>query len=75
MEKANSHQISVQVEEQEKLEIPLTPEEREKLVNSLQTPQGGWTKKDLEKIGVGWPPLKGWKAAFIKYGKNWETKL
>lgn len=74
-EKATCHKIYFQVEEKEKLEIPTTPEAREKLVNSLQTPQGGWTKKDLEKIGVDWPPMKGWKTAFIKYGQNWKNSL
>jgi hypothetical protein len=27
--------------------------------------RGGWTKEQLELLGVGWPPMKGWKAAAI----------
>ena len=27
---------------------------------SLKTENGGWLKKDLESLGVSWPPQKGW---------------
>ena len=30
-------------------------------IEQFQTPGGGWTKKQLEAIGVKWPPAKGWK--------------
>ena len=73
--KVNPDQIPSQLEKQKKLELPITPEAREKLVNSLQTSKGGWTRKDLEIIGVDWPPPSGWKAAFIKYGENWKNFL
>ncbi len=31
-----------------------------------KSPKGGWTKKQLAKWGVPWPPPKGWKEALIK---------
>ena len=30
------------------------------LIKSGQTKAGGWTKSQLEIIGVSWPPQKGW---------------
>ena len=30
-----------------------------------RTKNGGWTKKQLEVIGVCWPPIKGWKKRAI----------
>lgn len=35
----------------------ITPE----LLKSIQTHQGGWSKEALAKLGVSWPPRKGWK--------------
>jgi hypothetical protein len=32
----------------------------EKIAN-LKTPRDGWTKESLAKLGVAWPPAKGWK--------------
>jgi hypothetical protein len=26
-----------------------------------KTPQGGYKKKQLDLIGISWPPIKGWK--------------
>lgn len=34
-------------------------------IESLKTDQGGWTKKDLKKLGVSWPPKKGWKKRLL----------
>ena len=31
------------------------------LIETLKTKNGGWTKKDLAKLGISWPPPKGWK--------------
>jgi hypothetical protein len=30
-------------------------------IEAAKTPSGGWTKADLAKWGVPWPPPKGWK--------------
>lgn len=29
-------------------------------IEDLRTPRGGWKKADLERLGVAWPPQKGW---------------
>ena len=29
-------------------------------VDDLRTPRGGWKRADLERLGVAWPPPKGW---------------
>lgn len=33
--------------------------------NSSGEGRGGWTKSQLEAIGIGWPPPKGWIDALI----------
>lgn len=33
--------------------------------NSSSGSRGGWTKAQLEAIGIGWPPPKGWVDALI----------
>jgi hypothetical protein len=30
-----------------------------------KTPNGSWRKKQLELIGISWPPQKGWKKEVI----------
>ena len=30
------------------------------------TPAGGYLRKDLEAMGVNWPPKKGWKERLIQ---------
>lgn len=35
----------------------ITPE----LILSLQSPNGGWSKDSLAKLGVPWPPPQGWR--------------
>jgi hypothetical protein len=42
-------------QETKNIEI-VTPE----LIESLKSPNGGWTKKNLAFLGVQWPPIKGW---------------
>ncbi len=37
--------------------ITLTNERLDK----SKTPQGGYRKKQLDLIGVSWPPIQGWK--------------
>lgn len=32
-------------------------------IDSNKTKRGAWSRKQLEAIGVGWPPKKGWKVA------------
>ena len=34
-------------------------------IESLKTPNGGWTKASLASLGVSWPPPKGWKERLI----------
>ena len=29
------------------------------------TAAGGWTRKQLEAVGVDWPPVKGWKQRIL----------
>jgi hypothetical protein len=35
-----------------------------------KTPNGGWTKKDLESWGIAWPPQKGWIKELLKENTN-----
>ncbi|MFD7533795.1 hypothetical protein ACFV8E_40365 [Streptomyces sp. NPDC059849] len=40
-------------------------------VTAARTPDGGWTRKQLAKWGVPWPPPQGWR----KHLKaKWEGK-
>lgn len=34
---------------------------------AAKTPNGGYCRKDLEALGVPWPPPQGWKAALIQH--------
>jgi hypothetical protein len=47
-----------------------TPEqaERRKQVEDMENDSAGFTRADLAKIGVSWPPKKGWKDRYIKTG-------
>ena len=33
----------------------------EELIEQARSKNGGWSKQQLEIIGVDWPPTKGWK--------------
>lgn len=33
---------------------------------TLRTPNGGYTRADLARLGVTWPPLKGWLRRLLK---------
>ncbi|GGG61409.1 hypothetical protein [Hymenobacter glacieicola] len=35
------------------------------MIESLQTPKGGYDRATLAKLGVSWPPPKGWKKRLI----------
>ena len=37
----------------------------EDLILRLQSRQGGWSRADLERLGVSWPPKKGWKKRLL----------
>lgn len=37
--------------------VPIT----QRLIESGMSEQGGWNRKQLELIGVKWPPLRGWR--------------
>jgi len=37
----------------------------EEYLESLRTKKGGYTKKNLKKLGINWPPRKGWKKQLI----------
>jgi hypothetical protein len=41
-------------------EIRAWAKARRETIMAMQTPAGGWTKDDLAKLGVPWPPPKGW---------------
>jgi hypothetical protein len=34
-------------------------------IASMKTARGGWTKKDLETLGVPWPPIRGWQKRIV----------
>jgi hypothetical protein len=37
--------------------VPLT----EEIIEQGRSTNGGWSRGQLEAIGVEWPPVKGWK--------------
>jgi hypothetical protein len=34
-------------------------------IEAAKTPRGGWTREQLAKWGVPWPPPRGWKAKLL----------
>lgn len=46
--------------------MKITPE----LILSLQSPNGGWSKESLAKLGVPWPPPAGWRKKLE--AKHWD---
>jgi hypothetical protein len=34
-------------------------------VEAAKTPNGGWTREQLSKWGVPWPPPKGWRKKLL----------
>jgi hypothetical protein len=44
----------------------MTENEMIEKIESLKTPQGGWSKESLSSLGVSWPPPKGWKENLLK---------
>jgi len=34
-------------------------------IERARTPRGGWTKEQLDRWGVPWPPPKGWKRRLL----------
>jgi hypothetical protein len=51
------------------MQLPHSKQERLILIESMQTPNGGYTKDSLKALGVGWPPPKGWKEQLVRDGK------
>ena len=49
--------------------LPSTPAERATFIESLMTANGGYTKDTLARLGVAWPPVRGWKEKLIRDGK------
>lgn len=35
------------------------------ILENSRSPRGGWNRKQLELLGVAWPPVKGWKRKLI----------
>lgn len=35
------------------------------LIDGLKSPAGGWTRKSLARLGVPWPPPRGWRQRLI----------
>lgn len=35
------------------------------VIESFRTIRGGFTKKDLKKLGIDWPPQKGWRKKLV----------
>ncbi len=51
-----------------KLATPSIPTSRAN-IESLRTPNGGFTRATLESLGVSWPPPKGWKKKLESEGR------
>jgi len=48
-----------------KLDEVKSKREMEQLIDSLKSENGGWSKASLAKLGVEWPPKKGWRKELI----------
>lgn len=46
----------------------------EEEIEAARTPNGGWTRAQLSKWSLPWPPPKGWKTEIIKTGKPYQHK-
>jgi hypothetical protein len=49
----------------------LTAEE----IEAGKSPKGGFTRAQLAKWGVGWPPPQGWKEALLAGGQDTDPRL
>jgi len=43
-------------------------------IEQAKTANGGYTRTQLAKWGVDWPPPKGWKQKLIKQHEEWQTE-
>lgn len=43
-------------------------------IDAAKTDKGGWTKDQLEKWDVPWPPHKGWRQQIIKSGEQFQPE-
>ena len=41
-------------------------------IDAAKTPKGGWTKAQLARWGLGWPPPKGWRKILLE--QCWRVK-
>ena len=41
------------------------PNYTELYIDSLLSAKGGWTRISIEKLGLKWPPKKGWRKELI----------
>lgn len=48
--------------------------ETEKILGTLKTKNGGYTRETLNKLGVSWPPAKGWQKKLIRENSLGEKK-
>lgn len=37
----------------------------EDILSAARSAAGGWSKRQLELLGVGWPPAEGWKPSVL----------
>lgn len=44
-------------------------------IEAGKSPKGGFTKAQLAKWGVGWPPPQGWKEALMVGGGETDARL
>ena len=40
-------------------------EDMEAEIEAAKTPSGGWTREQLARWGVPWPPPKGWRQCLM----------
>ena len=43
-------------------------------IEQAKTPNGGYSRIQLQKWGVDWPPPKGWKQTLIKQYEQWQLE-
>ncbi|REE72175.1 hypothetical protein C8E05_1563 [Rhodococcus wratislaviensis] len=44
-------------------------------IEAAKTPKGGWTRDQLARWGVPWPPPKGWRQQLIKTSEKRAEEL
>jgi len=53
----------------------MTRKARKRQIEKAMTPAGGWTRETLRKLGVSWPPPRGWKKKLVRNASSHPGRL